>query len=67
MVNFLTVAAKHCRRAEHSPQLAAGSFNILSALDSPTACHRRNPTTGVSCQRFLTDIIELVKLSGEIL
>ena len=27
MANFLTVAAKHCRQAEHSPQLAAGSFN----------------------------------------
>ena len=27
MVLFLTVAAKHCRQAEHSLQLAAGSFN----------------------------------------
>jgi hypothetical protein len=28
MVPFLTVAAKHCRKAEHSLQLAAGSFNL---------------------------------------
>ena len=27
MLQFLAVAAKHCSRAEHSPQLAAGSFN----------------------------------------
>jgi hypothetical protein len=27
IVKFLTVAAKHCRRAKHSLQLAAGSFN----------------------------------------
>jgi hypothetical protein len=27
MVNFLTVAAKHCRQAEHAMQLVAGSFN----------------------------------------
>jgi hypothetical protein len=29
MAYFLTVAAKHCRQAEHSLQLAAGSFNIF--------------------------------------
>ncbi|NVM22546.1 MAG: hypothetical protein HWN68_12300 [Desulfobacterales bacterium] len=29
MSEFLTVAAKHCRQAEHSPQLAAGSFKWL--------------------------------------
>jgi hypothetical protein len=27
MAAFLTVAAKHCRQAEHSLQLAAGLFN----------------------------------------
>jgi hypothetical protein len=30
IVKFLTVAAKHCRKAEHSLQLAAGSFNIAT-------------------------------------
>jgi len=29
MAHFLTVAAKHCRRAEHSLQLTAGSFNLV--------------------------------------
>jgi hypothetical protein len=32
MVNFLTVAAKHCRKAEHSLQLAAGFFNSTNFL-----------------------------------
>ncbi len=27
MLQFLTVAAKYCRKAEHSLQRAAGSFN----------------------------------------
>ncbi len=27
MIEFLTVVAKHCRTAEHSPPLAAGFFN----------------------------------------
>jgi hypothetical protein len=31
MVNFLTVAAKHCRQAEHPLQLAAGSFKCKFA------------------------------------
>jgi len=35
MANFLTVAAKHCRKAEHSLQLAAGSFNHHAAGTEP--------------------------------
>jgi hypothetical protein len=38
MANFLTVAAKHCRQAEHSPQLAAGSFNTFLFLMVVTLC-----------------------------
>ena len=37
MAKFLTVAAKHCRQAEHSLQLAAGSFNILLEMKPPVA------------------------------
>jgi hypothetical protein len=29
MAALLTVAAKHCRQAEHSMQLAAGFFNLF--------------------------------------
>jgi hypothetical protein len=32
MISFLAVDAKHCRQAEHSPQLAAGSFNHFHFL-----------------------------------
>ncbi|HUV78116.1 MAG TPA: hypothetical protein VMW06_08655 [Desulfobacterales bacterium] len=33
---FLTVAAKHCRKAEHSLQLAAGSFKSAARFTSAT-------------------------------
>jgi hypothetical protein len=36
MAEFLTVAAKHCPQAEHSPQIAAGSFNLsLAGVTQP--------------------------------
>jgi hypothetical protein len=52
IAHFLTVAAKHCRWAEHSLQLAAGFFNYNS---NDVLCRELLGMRGA--KKFMTDYL----------